>query len=100
MCSLLIAAGCDPTSLTEVGDPFLFTLPLQNATTWCALCLLAAGANVHAVDDAGNTSLLQACTHGQAMACDVLLAAGASANSADAAGDAFLRSIARYRHDA
>ena len=60
--------------------------------------LLAAGANVHEVDQNGRSALARICRLGQTEKMEVLFAAGADPNAIDFEGEAPLQSAARHGH--
>jgi ankyrin repeat protein len=60
--------------------------------------LLAAGANVHEVDQNGRSALARICRLGQTEKMDILFVAGADPNAIDHEGEAPLQSAARHGH--
>ena len=60
--------------------------------------LLHANANVHAVDNGGNTALHYAAANGHARVADVLLQANASTTAVDKDGDTPVQYAEQYGH--
>jgi len=83
----LLARGANPNVKGPLGYTPIMLLALQPKVDAATIqALQKAGGNIDAVDNAGMTALMHACTNGSEAGARVLLAQGAKPNIADANG--------------